>query len=210
MNRPLLAAPLLLAALSTAASADERHLIVPLSPAKQPVAPEELDKRIQTAAKQYRDYAPIPRVGFLDIAYPASPEEYEAMDGYAVLLVTAISQEKSELPPKRVYMLAEAKAVDLNPIASAISELSSSSEIAATFGVHRFDGLYLLPVFLRRPGASLAMDFLKNRDNFGLTKFDRPDENLKGLPVRPPTGRGPIQPALINMIHREYPGFLEE
>lgn len=39
-----------------------------------------------------------------DIAYPNGRDEFDRMGGYALLLITAISQDSLELPLKRVYV----------------------------------------------------------------------------------------------------------
>src|SRR2546426_8168854 len=52
-----------------------------------------LDARLAAAALQYRSYAPVPRIAFFDLAYPKDSAEAAAMNGYAVLVVTARSEE---------------------------------------------------------------------------------------------------------------------
>ena len=77
---------------------------------QEPVTNAALDAKIQRRAAQYRRYAPVPRVAFFDVAFPADSVEYLAMHGYALLVVTAIDQDSSELPPARVYVTSAAVA----------------------------------------------------------------------------------------------------
>ena len=63
-----------------------------------------LDARLAAAARQYRSYAPVPRIAFFDLAYPKDSTEAAAMNGYAVLVVTAVVQDSTELPLPRVYV----------------------------------------------------------------------------------------------------------
>src|SRR5256886_14812020 len=83
---------------SSARAQDVIHLVGPGSKTNTPAAPDILARRIAAAARQYQQYAPIPRVAFFDIAYPADTGEYSGMAGYGLLLVTAISQTGTELP----------------------------------------------------------------------------------------------------------------
>src|SRR5256886_16926501 len=62
-----------------------------------------LDARLATAARQYRSYAPVPRIAFFDLAYPKASTDAAALNGYAALVVTAVVQDSTELPPLRVY-----------------------------------------------------------------------------------------------------------
>jgi len=57
---------------------------------------------------------PISRLGEVDIAYPASEEEYCALGGYAVVMIVAISDDREELPIERAYFqIADKKTVPL-------------------------------------------------------------------------------------------------
>src|SRR4029077_1242745 len=63
-----------------------------------PVSHGAIDAKLRAAALQYRQYAPIPRVAFYDIAYPADSAEAIGLRGNGVLVITAISQDSTELP----------------------------------------------------------------------------------------------------------------
>ena len=67
----------------------------------KPATPARMNQRIEEAAVRYQSNAPIPRVVLYDIAYPHDAEEYAALDGHAVMLTTALSQERAELPLKK-------------------------------------------------------------------------------------------------------------
>src|SRR2546430_13193684 len=62
-----------------------------------------LDARLASAARQYRNYAPVPRIAFFHLAYPKDSTEAAAMNGYAVLVVTAVRQDSTALPLLGVY-----------------------------------------------------------------------------------------------------------
>jgi len=70
----------------------------------QRVTNAALADRIRSAAIAYRSYAPVPRVAFFDAAYPRDSAELVEMNGYAIVVVTALSQDSTELPLARVYV----------------------------------------------------------------------------------------------------------
>ncbi|MGH7429703.1 MAG: hypothetical protein ACREJ4_15295 [Candidatus Methylomirabilaceae bacterium] len=171
-GRLLVAAAALLLGQAPAA-AQVSHYETRLPPSRQPTTNAVLDGRIQQAAAQYRAYAPVPRVAFYDIAYPADSAEYLAMHGYALLIVTAIDQDSTELPPIRVYLRAASETLNL-PLVAIRTSLVADPTIRGTFGLHRVDGLYLLPVAARRQPGDLLLDFARNRQGFRLGQLDQP------------------------------------
>ncbi|MFQ5988990.1 MAG: hypothetical protein ACE5K9_03635 [Candidatus Methylomirabilales bacterium] len=159
---------------------------------------------------QYNEYAPIPRVAFYDITFPANRAKYEDMVGFGLLLVTALVQDKNELPIARTYFRGSAGAADLVFITSVMSEVPDSEKIvAATFGKYRTDALYLFPLYLRGAKGELVGDFARNRKGFVLGKFplEAVDEMLD-LPLAPPTAEWPSNAALVRLISRELPIFV--
>src|SRR5438094_611315 len=74
------------------------------SQANGPVNNAALDGRLSQAAAQYRSYAPVPRIAFYDIAFPKDCGELAATDQQAVLVVTAVVQDSTELPPASIYL----------------------------------------------------------------------------------------------------------
>ena len=60
------------------------------------VTPTQFNGRIEEAAREYSEYAPIPRVTFYDIAYPTNVADYNKLDGHAILLLSAFSQRRRQ------------------------------------------------------------------------------------------------------------------
>jgi len=203
---------ILLTSAVIAAQEPEQHLIRGEGWNNKPVTPAALQQRIETAAVQYAQYAPVARVAFYDIAFPRNADEYSALDGYAVLLITALSQEQTELPLKKVYVRADGKEIELKQISAVLSKQSNASDQAAkTFGAYRVDALYLLPVHLHSKNGDLVIDFAKNRDGFKLAEFSPEAASpLGSLPNKPPVGAAPAEAALMRFIEREYPGFVKK
>jgi hypothetical protein len=210
MKLPL--SPLLLClclVVGASAHAQQLHLIGPGTVAKQPVLPQVIESRIAGAAIQYQAYTPVPRIALFDIAFPANAEEYDSLAGYGVVVVSVVTQTSDELPPSRAYVRVIDQNIELKLLSSVRSGVAASDISSKVFGVHRWDGLYLFPVYLRLQGQALMIDFAKNRSGFVLGNFDVPaPASLARLPVAPPLSDMPPDTALMTLVVREYPGFL--
>ena len=104
----------------------QQHKSEPIVWRNQPASPERMNQRIEEAAVRYQASAPISRVVLYDIAYPHDEREYGELDGYAVILMTALTQERREFPIKRVYVLLDGNEIDLTQIKSILSERSDA------------------------------------------------------------------------------------
>ena len=175
----------------------------------RPVTPARMNERIAEAAIKYAANAPIPRIVLYDIGFPLGEKEYAALDGNAVMLLTAISQNREELPLQRVYVVSEGKEIELKQLSVVLAELESSNSSVKTFGRFRADALYLLPMSLRAANADLHVSFQSNR-TFKVATFGTPlPDDLKRLVLIKPSGAGPSQNALETFIKREYPSFFQ-
>src|SRR5256885_14595258 len=63
-----------------------------------PLSNGALDARLAAAARQYRNYAPVPRIAFFDLAYPTDSTAAAATNGYAALVATAAAPDTTDLP----------------------------------------------------------------------------------------------------------------
>lgn len=186
------------------------HQEIPWS--RAPVTPERMRLRIEEAAVKYQTYAPVPRIVLYDIGYPRDAGEYASLEGYAVILITALSQERGELPLRRVYLSADGKEVELKLLKLVLSEQPANGDVTSkTFGPYRADALYLLPLQLRaRPGDLLA-DFTSNRTGMKVADFAAPlPDDVQGFDLKPPAGAAPPPGVLEQFIRREYPSFFKE
>jgi hypothetical protein len=177
-----------------------------------PATPETVRRRIEAAAVKYGARAPLARIVLYDIGYPRDTREYASLDGHAVVLLTALSQERGELPIRRVYVAADGREVELKLLRLVLSEQAAPGDAAArAFGRYRADALYLLPVYLRQRAGELLADFDKNRTGLKVAAFGTPlPGDVNGLGIKPPTGAGPLADTLEEFIRREYPSFFEE
>lgn len=178
----------------------------------RPATPERMIERLEDAAESAEAYGPIPRAVLYDIGYPRSSDEYERLGGYAVVLVTAVSHDRSELPLARVYVREGPKRTELKLLrGGGVSENDGVSErVVKTFGGFRSDALYLMPVYLRTRPAELAVDYAKNRQGQKVGTFGTPlSAEVSALPIEPAAGSGPSDDAVRAFVKREFPGFVE-
>jgi hypothetical protein len=164
-----------------------------------------LDGRIRDAALQYRNYAPVPRVALFDIAYPRDCAELFALKGHAVMVVSAVAQDSSELPPARVYAVLGGSQRPLSQLAGVQSRVADTI-ISATFGGFRHDALYLLPIEASRASGDVLLDFASHRQGFRLTHLSgQVPSALQSCSAAPSEGQAPPPVAVWGLVMREYP-----
>ena len=177
----------------------------------KPATPERMNQRLEESAIKYKANAPIPRIVLYDIGYPRNDAEYDALDGNAVILMTALAQVREELPIKRVYVLFEGKEIELSQLKLVLSEKTTNDVVAKTFGTFRMDALYLLPMTLRIRQSDLLVDFAQNRFGMRVAVFGTPlSEEVSKLTIKAPTGMIGSKETLDAFIKREYPSFFSE
>jgi hypothetical protein len=166
-----------------------------------------LDGRLRDAATQYRKYAPVPRVALFDVAYPKDCGELSAMRGFAIMAVTAVAQDSTELPPSQVYAVVTGAQTPLSQVAGIQSPVASSdSVVRATFGPFRYDALYLLPVTASRAQAEVLVDFAPHRRGFRLAHFSgQVPHALESCLARSTGTETPSSAANWELVQREYP-----
>ena len=203
---------LIAALLGACASTDDTvHLLGTSSWAQTPVPSKVMNQRLEDAADEYAPHAPVPRVALFDIAFPSSASEFKASGGAGVLLLTALSQDKNELPPKRLYVTWRGEEHTLEQIYSAVNLPTQSPRVAEVLGPNRWDGLYLFPVRLMDDGAVLTIDFAANRTGFGFGQFSAAERETLGYDLGATTASSndtSARDAIMGLVAREYPGFV--
>lgn len=176
----------------------------------EPTTPEALKKRIIQVAEQYKKFAPIPRAGFVDIAFPRDESEAEKLGGYAVLLVTAICQDRAELPIRYVRVEAAGRSQVLELLGAVSSTVAEDgTAVASTFGRNQVDALYLLPIYAALKKGVITADFASNRNGFKLYELSAPKvKHARKIKEWPAREKRPELGTLEEFIRREYPGFL--
>ncbi|HTH50919.1 MAG TPA: hypothetical protein VL501_03240 [Pyrinomonadaceae bacterium] len=162
-------------------------------------------------AEQYGKYLPLKKAAIFDIGYPRSAAEFENLDGYALLLVSALSQTKEELPVSRVYVTVDGKDIDLVQVHSVLTTGAGLNDaVTRGFGAYRMDAIYAFPVWLRFETSELRLQYATDKEPVSMSKFTSSVSPLvAGLPRRKPKGKsypaGPVE----QFMRREYPGYFE-
>lgn len=195
--------------ITSPAISQDMHVVGPDTWLKQTASPSTVNSRINSVASDLEQYAPVPRIAFFDIAHPENADEYRALNGFSVMLLTVFAQRADELPPKRVFVRIGNEILELALISSVFSKTELTELTAKVFGESRWEGLFLFPTHLERDAQELLMDFAKNREGFVLTKFKSQNlESLNKLSLTKPSSEKPNGAALLKIISREFPGFI--
>lgn len=160
--------------------------------------------RLEEVGKTY-EAGVIERLALSDIAFPASPAEAIALQGHALVMITATTHVAAELPPRRVYTDCGGELLELTVVVKRVIpfEVWFSEVVGST----RYDAFYLLPVeHVARDECKLVIDWAINREGQVITEFDPvPSE----VPVMPPMGV-PEQDPVMDLLAREYPFLFAE
>ncbi len=126
------------------------------------------------------------------------------MSGYALLVLTALTQDSVELPLSRVYVSTPGGEVTLPELFAVRSIVGEATPERATFGRFRVDAMYLYPVAADALG--LFADFAAHRRAFRIGQVGRSlPETIRPLIRRTPAGSLPSHEAIAKMLAREYP-----
>ena len=186
-----------------------QETVIPTTWSKKPATPQKLVQRIESAAVRAAVNGPVSHSVLYDIGYPEDLADYTALDGNAVLLLTAMSHHRDELPLKSVYVDSNGKRVELRLIRVVLSDQSEAdSPSIKVFGPYRADSLYLLPMELRIAAGVLVVDFSKNHSGVQVAKFGSPlPPELVSLASHPRKGLFPSKENLEAFINKEFPAF---
>jgi hypothetical protein len=171
--------------------------------------PEKLNKQIrQGAATQQASGTPAARYGVYTISWPKDAAERDQLAGYAVAMVTVVTQTQAELPLKRAYLVTpDGKETPLRQLNSWFSKIGPKTLTYTQLGQFRQDAFYTIPgAAVSRPG-EVRLDFAINRVGFVLIHLPTTAQDLGYKLENPVPGAQPNNAVLRDMIKREFPGF---
>jgi hypothetical protein len=171
--------------------------------------PKMLTDQIRDGAKtQQARGAPAARYGVYTIAWPKDAAERDQLAGFAVVLVTVITQTQPELPLQRVYLVPQdGNQMPLRQLNSWFGKIGPNTLTYTQLGKFRQDAFYTIPgAAVRRPG-EVRLDFAINRVGFVLIHLPTTAQDLGYELSDPAAGAQPNDAALRAMIQREFPGF---
>ncbi len=172
-----------------------------------PVRLADMDRQLAELAHEYESY-PVTRAAIFDVALPRDAEEYLALNKQAILLVSAVTQDATELPLRRVFMRDSInREIELTKLADFRSETEPGSEMRAVLGPFKLHAFYFLPVLFYLQDAELFVDFAKNRQDFPIGRSERisPDCLPKGEQDHSPKPGVQVPSAVVERIlEREF------
>jgi hypothetical protein len=178
---------------------------------QDPVSQADMTERLEKSAINTEKSAPkgAARGSAIDFCWASSPEEYRALAKHVLVLVSVVTQDKAELPLRRVHVTVDGKETELTRLSSQLSDVRKGSKTFSILGPYREDGFYLAPAGLMMADGYLQADFAVRRNGFNLYKLPgTPPDFIKAdsNPMPAPDAK-PDTPALKALLQREYRGF---
>ena len=146
-----------------------------------PVTEATVLGRLARAAAELPHDSTIPRIGLANVAYPRSQEELVAMGGFALLFITVVCWDTADLPVSRVDIHDEDGPLKLALLGHRISEMRSGA-VSKAMGRARYDGVYLIPIFMTRQKATVTVSLRDPSRVLEVLRYPRPDQD-DGFPA---------------------------
>jgi hypothetical protein len=178
---------------------------------QNPVLPADITERLEKSAIRTAKAAPqgAARGSSVDFCWASSPEEYRELAKHVLVLVSVVTQDKAELPLRRIYVSIDGRETELIRLSSQLSGVHKGSTTFSILGPYREDGFYLAPAGTMMADGYLQADFAVRRNGFNLYKLPgTPPDFIKAdsNPTPAPDAK-PDMPTLKAMLQREYKGF---
>jgi hypothetical protein len=178
---------------------------------QDPVSRADMTERLEKSAINIAKSAPngAARGSSIDFSWAASPEEYRALAKHVLVLVSVVTQDKAELPLRRVFVTVDGKQTELTRLSSQLSDVKKGSVTYSITGPYREDGFYVAPAGLMMSDGYLQADFAARRNGFNLYKLPGtpPDFIRADSDPMPAPEAKPDMPALKTLLQREYKDF---
>ena len=178
---------------------------------QEPVTAAEMTERLEKSAVRTAKSAPkgAARGASVDFTWPADADEYRTLAKHVLVLVSVVTQDKAELPLRRVYVTVNGRETELTRLSSQLSDVGKGSVTFTVLGPFREDGFYLAPAGVMMADGYLQADFAVRRNGFNLYKLpgDAPAFIKADNNPMPAKDAKPETPALRALLQREYKGF---
>jgi hypothetical protein len=178
----------------------------PIERSHQPTTDAVILSRLEKVLADVPTNASVPRIALADVAYPRSQQELQALGGFALMLVTVVCHDSDELPVERVEARVGEQVVNL-PLVNSRTIRVNSGRVARVFGGHRFDGVYLVPVFTTRLNARVVVHLRGGSASLEPLRFPPPPDQ-DNLPEGLRFDWDPRKPqidALVRLLGDEFP-----
>jgi hypothetical protein len=201
----------LAAALSVASGKTARAQVIlrPDSLQSGATTPQKLNDQIRQGAKtQQARGTTAARYGVYTIAWPKDAAERDELAGYAVLMVTVITQTQAELPLQRAYLVPpNGTQTPLRQLNSWLGTIGPKTLTYTQLGKFRQDAFYTIAGAAVQRDGEVRLDFAINRVGFVLVHLPTTAQDLGYELKDPAPGAQPNNAALRAMIQLEFPGF---
>jgi hypothetical protein len=171
--------------------------------------PEKLNQQIREGAvTQQARGTPAARYGVYTISWPKDAEERDQLAGFAVVMVTVVTQTQAELPLQRAYLVPpDGNQMPLRQLNSRLGKIGPKTLTYTQLGQFRQDAFYTIPGAAVRRQGEVRLDFAINRVGFVLIHLPTTVQDLGYELKDPAPGAQPNNAVLREMIKREFPGF---
>jgi hypothetical protein len=171
--------------------------------------PEKLNQQIREGAvTQQARGTPAARYGVYTISWPKDAEERDQLAGFAVVMVTVVTQTQAELPLQRAYLVPpDGNQMPLRQLNSWLGKIGPKTLTYTQLGQFRQDAFYTIPGAAVRRQGEVRLDFAINRVGFVLIHLPTTVQDLGYELKDPAPGAQPNNAVLREMIKREFPGF---
>lgn len=146
------------------------HLVGRDDPSYDEVDSSRIAKRLEESAQELGRKGIVKRFAMYDVALPADNEEYIGLNKNAIVMISAVTRDKAELPIKKAYIRSASGVVVLEGILSIPMDVVSP-QVKSVFGDYQEDYCYLLPFYLTVSNATLVVEWGDNSDPFVLGEF---------------------------------------
>ena len=175
---------------------------------RQPTTDAVILARLEETAREIPAHARAARIALADVAYPAAQDELDALGGYAVILVTAVSHDSRELPNDRVEVRSGGTRVAKLIEVGSRKSLLADARLAEVFGQFRQDAIYLIPVSATQTISNVTVFVGGGVYPLAVLAFPVPvgrGDAAAGARLQGRCGRAPKPDALRAMVEREFP-----
>jgi hypothetical protein len=131
------------------------QVVTDTGPEHQPTTEAVIRERLDRTLDGVPANATASRIALADITYPRSQAELKGMGGFALLLITAITHDRGELPIDHAEVRIGDTTAKLVEVTSRRSEVPAGRH-ADVFGRFRQDAVYLIPVFATQARAEVV------------------------------------------------------
>jgi len=166
---------------------------------------KEWNERLSRLPRKYRKLE-IERYAECDLAFPYDLHELKRLNNCAIIIISGVTRDFSEIPFKRVYIRNRYGETNFK-LLRGYKVTVDDEQVSSKIGKYRMDHVYLAPMYLLSEEGEIVIDWGRNRNDFGLTNIEGkiPKVFEKQKPFRKPGKSYKIQwDFLEQFLKREF------